>query len=1041
MPLVKFAVKRPVTIVIITAVLLILGFFTFNKLPVDLLPEMKFPVAAVITSYPGAGPEEVESQLTIPLESAVTTLSNVNELQSISSDGQSILIVTFNWGTNMDFATAEIRDKIGYVEPYLPSSVTKPMIMKMDPSMMPIIQMGISGGDNLSSLQEIAEDYIEPRLSRIPEVASVIITGGLEREVTVEVDPVKLENYSLTLAQVNQVLQAENFNMSGGKMELGGREYYVRNLQQFETVKDIENVAILTATGNVVYLKDIATVVDGYKDQSQITKVDGEYAVGIHIMKQTDANTVEASKAVREEMKKIQQELGKGLNVEIVMDQADYIVQSIDNTKKMIFEGALLAILILFLFLRNARSTLIIFTAIPLSIITCFILMYFTGNTVNLLTMGGLALGVGRIVDDSIVVFENIYRHRSMGLSPFEAAVKGASEVSGAVIASTTTLIAVFLPIVFVEGLASIIFKPMALTISFAIFCSLIVALTIIPLMSSRMLSDKSMKINPVPTGRIQKMTNRFGVWLDNLGEVYKRLLQSALIRRRRVILIVTVLMIASFVCMPLVGAEFMPASDSGEISVSIETDKGSKITATEEIADQVEEKLRSFPEVDMIFASIGSAGTTMMDGSGQSDRSTFYVKLVPKEERDISVENMTEKIRLKMADIPGAKIKVSVMDMMSMMSAGGQISVQIRGDDLEVLKELSNEIAGLIRKVPGTREVVASLTDGSPEMQVKIDRQRAANYGLTPIQVAGSIKSAMEGTVATNYKVEGSEVDVRVRYIPEGNKDLSHLSNLTILSPTGAVVKLSQIATFEVGQGPVSINRIDQVRHADINGYLMNRDLNSVITDIQAQVDKLDLPAGYTVEYTGQNEEMMESFGSLAIALLLAFLLVYAVMAIQYESFFNPFVIMFSIPTAIIGVVFGLLLTGRTFSVTAFIGIIMLVGIVVSNAIIFVDYLNKLRERGMERNEAIVEAGKVRLRPILMTALTTILAMFPMALGLGEGGELQAPLATVVVAGLTVSTFITLLLVPVVYTIFDDWGQNLSRRFKLGKSEKALDA
>jgi HAE1 family hydrophobic/amphiphilic exporter-1 len=1040
MPLVKFAVKRPVTIVIITAVLLILGFFTFNKLPVDLLPEMKFPVAAVITSYPGAGPEEVESQLTIPLESAVTTLSNINQLQSISSDGQSILIVTFNWGTNMDFATAEIRDKIGYVEPYLPSSATKPMIMKMDPSMMPIIQMGISGGGDLSSLQEIAEEYIEPRLSRIPEVASIIITGGLEREVTVEVDPVKLENYHLTLAQVNQVLQAENFNMSGGKMELGGREYYVRNLQQFETVKDIENVAILTATGNIVYLKDIATVVDGYKDQTQITKVDGEYAVGVHIMKQTDANTVEASKAVREEMEKIQQELGKDLNVKIVMDQAAYIVQSNDNTKKMIMEGALLAILILFLFLRNARSTLIIFTAIPLSIITCFILMYFTGNTVNLLTMGGLALGVGRIVDDSIVVFENIYRHRSLGLSPMEAAITGASEVSGAVIASTTTLISVFIPIVFVEGLASIIFKPMALTISFAIFCSLIVALTIIPLMSSRMLSDRSMAINPNPTGRIQKITSTFGIWLDNLGEKYKALLQLSLARRRRVILLVTVLMIASFACMPLVGAEFMPASDSGEISVTIEVDKGSKISATEEISDQVEEVLRSIPEVETIFASVGSAGTSLMS-SGQTDTSTFYVKLVPKNERSITVNDMTEEIRQKVVDIPGAKIKVSVMDMMSMMSSGGQISVQIRGDDLEVLKELSNEIADLIRNVPGTREVVASLTDGSPEMQVKIDRQRAANYGLTPIQVAGSIKSAMEGTVATNYKVGGSEVDVRVRYIPEGNKDLSHLSNLTILSPTGAVIKLSQIAVFEVGQGPVSINRIDQVRHADINGYLMNRDLNSVITDIQAQVDKLDLPAGYTVEYTGQNEEMVESFGSLAVALLLALLLVYAVMAVQYESFFNPFVIMFSIPTAIIGVVFGLLLTGRTFSVTAFIGIIMLVGIVVSNAIIFVDYLNKLRERGMERNEAIVEAGKVRLRPILMTALTTILAMFPMALGLGEGGELQAPLATVVVAGLTVSTFITLLLVPVVYTIFDDWGQNLSRRFKLGKSEKALDA
>lgn len=1039
MPLVKFAVKRPVTIIILTSVLLILGFFTFSKLPLDLYPEMDLPVAAVITSYTGAGPEEVEAQLTKPLESAVTTLSNINELQSISSDGQSILIITFNWGTNMDFAAADIREKIGYVESYLPSSASEPMIIKMDPTMMPILQMGISGGDSQAALQEIAETYIEPRLSRIPEVASVIITGGLEREVSVEVDPVKLENYGLSLAQVNSVLQTENFNMSGGKMELGGREYFVRNLQEFETVKDIEDVAILTATGNTVYLKDIADIVDGYKDQEQITRVDGENAVGIHIMKQSDANTVKACQAVRDEMEKIKSELGIDLNVKIVMDQSSYIVQSIDNAKKMMVEGALLAVLILFLFLRNGRSTLIIFTAIPLSIISCFILMYFTGNTVNLLTIGGLALGVGRIVDDSIVVFENIYRHRSMGEPPLEAAIKGASEVSGAVIASTTTLVAVFIPIVFVEGLASIIFKPMALTISFAIFCSLMVALTIIPLMSSRMLSDKSMESRPDSAGRMVRLTNSFGRWLDDLGEKYKEVLKKALNRRRAVILTVTVLMIAALACIPFVGAEFLPSSDSGEISITVETDKGNKLEATREISEQVEEKLRSFPEVETIFASVGSSGTSLMSESNQSDIATFYVKLVPKDKRDISVEDMTEEIRQALTDIPGAKIEVSVYDIMTMMASGEQINVQIRGDDLEVLKELSNEIAELVRIVPGTREIEASLTDGSPEMQVRIDRQRAASYGLTPIQVAASIKNAMEGSVTTTYKVEGSEVDVRVRYIPEGNKNLNHLSDLTILSPSGAAVKLSQIATFEVGQGPVSIDRIDQVRYASITGSLLNRDLNSVITDIQAEVDKLDLPAGYTVEYTGQNEEMMDSFGSLAIALLLAILLVYAVMAIQYESFFSPFIIMFSVPTAIIGVVFGLLLTGRTLSVTAFIGLIMLVGIVVSNAIILVDYLNKLRQRGMERNEAIVEAGRVRLRPILMTALTTILAMLPMAFGLGEGGEMTAPLATVVVGGLIVSTFITLLLVPVVYSIFDDWGQKLSRRIRADKAENNI--
>lgn len=1041
MPLIKTVVKRPVAVTIIVAVVMILGYFTFSRLTVDLYPEMKFPIAAVIVSYSGAGPEEVESQVTIPMEGTVTTLSNIKQMQSISSAGQSIILITFNWGTNMDYATADIREKIGIIEKFLPSGADKPMIVKMDPTMMPVMQMGISGADDLATLQSIAEDYIEPRLSRIPEVASVVITGGMEREVMVEVDPVKLENYGLTLAQVNQVLQMENFNMAGGKMEQGGRDFFVRNLQQFESVSDIGDVVILNPTGGQVCLKDIAAITDGIKDQAQITRVDGEYALGVHILKQSDANTVKTSQNVKSELEKIEKELDMDLSVEVVYDQADYVIGAIDNTKKMLYEGALLAALILFFFLRNVRSTLIIFTAIPLSIIATFILMYFTGNTVNLLTMGGLALGVGRIVDDSIVVFENIYRHRMLGLPPIEAAIKGASEVGGAVIASTTTIIAVFVPIVFVEGLAAIIFKPMAMTISFAIFCSLIVALTIIPLMSSRMLTDKVMNKNQDSTGRVNQAVDKFGGWIDGLGERYKALLRQCLQRRRLVVVFVTVLMIGSFALVPLIGAEFLPTMDSGEISISIETDKGSKLNSTDELCEQAEKELRKFKEVETIFTSVGSQGTMMMSGSGENDRATMYVKLSSKDDRDRTVEEMAEAFRREMVNVAGAKIEVSVMDMSSMMSTGGgQINVQVRGDDMDVLRNLSDEIAEIIRSVPGTREVVATLTDGSPEMQVKIDRQRAASYGLTPMQISTSIKNAMEGSVTTRYKVEGTEIDVRVRYVPEGNKDINHLSNLTIFAPTGAVVKLSQVATFEMAQGPISVNRIDQVRVGDINGYLLNRDLRSVMTDIQAKVEKMNLPAGYTVEYGGQNQEMMESFGSLAIALLLALILVYAVMAVQYESFFSPFVIMFSVPTAIIGVVLGLLLTGRSFSVTAFIGIIMLVGIVVSNAIILVDYLNKLRARGMERDEAIVEAGRVRLRPILMTALTTILAMFPMSLGLGEGGEVQAPLATVVVSGLLVSTLVTLVLVPVVYSIFDDWGQALNRRFKRNAPQQDTD-
>jgi len=621
-----------------------------------------------------------------------------------------------------------------------------------------------------------------------------------------------------------------------------------------------------------------------------------------------------------------------------------------------------------------------------------------------------------------------------------EAAITGASEVGGAILAATMTFIAVFLPMVFVEGLASIVFSPMAMTISFAILCSLFVALTIIPLMSSRILTDQSMQRTRTGSGRIFNIMQKFGHWIDGLGERYKVLLQACLNHRRRVIIIVTLLMVASCAAIPLVGAEFLPTTDSGEISVSIETDKGSSLDDTDEIVRQVEARILDIPEVETVFTSVGSTGTMLMSMGGGSNNSTLYVKLCPKNERQRGVEIVAEEIRQKLAGLAGTKVAVSVMDATSSFGSSSPVVVRISGDDLDVLKELSTEVADIVRSTPGTREVTSSLTDGNPEVQIRIDRDRAAAYGLTPMQVASEIRSAMDGTVATRYKVEGEEIDVRVSYASESYNDMDYLTNMTILTPQGAVVKLSQIASFELAQGPVQIIREDQVRKAEVSAELLNRDLNSVMTDIQARVAQMNLPAGYEISYGGENEEMMESFASLAIALLLAILLVYSVMAVQYESFFNPFVIMFSVPTCIIGVVFGLLVTGRAFSITAFIGVIMLVGIAVSNAIVYVDYLKQLRERGMERNAAIVEAGRVRLRPILMTAFTTILAMLPMAIGLGEGAELIAPLATVVIGGLLASTLITLVLVPVVYSIFDDWGRKISARFSKGSNTQGPD-
>lgn len=1027
MKLVNFSTRRPVSVIIIVSVILILGFFSFSRTSVDLLPDMNFPMAAVITSYSGAGPEEVESQVTKAMEGSLNSLSGITEIQSTSSEGSSVVLIMFDWGTNMDSAMLDIRENISFIESFLPSGAGKPMVVKMDPNMMPILQIGISGGESLEQLQDIAEDIIEPRLSRIPEIASVYITGGNVRQVSVEVDPVKLENYNLSLAQVVAVLQAENFNMSGGQYEQGERKYYVRNLQQFESIDDIAEVRILTATGQNLRLGDIAQIKDGYEETTQYTRVNGESAVGIHCMKQTGANTVSASKQVGRELDKIKQELDVDLEISVVMDQAKYVQEAIQNTEKMILEGALLAVLVIFLFLRNWRSTLIIFMSIPISIIATFILMYFTKSTVNLITMGGLALGVGRIVDDSIVVFENIYRHRQMGEPPMLAAQKGASEVGGAVIAATLTIIAVFAPIAYVQGLTSILFRPLALTICCAILASLFVSLTIIPLLASRMLTDETMaKLDARNIGEGKKLTDRFSRWIDGLSERYSHLLKSALKHRRRVVAIVTLMMVGSLALIPLVGAEFMPAMDSGEISINIETDKGSNIASTDEVSRQVEERLHSIPEVELIFSSVGSSSVMLMGSGSHTDVSTMYVKLCPRDERVKDVNQMTDDIRQLMTDIPGAKIEVSGMDTSGgMMSGSSAITIQVTGDDLQVLKDLSTQVAEVVRDVPGTREVVSSLTDGSPELQIHIDRDRAAAYGLTPMQVSSAINASMQGSVATQYRIEGEEVDVRVGYPSEQVKDIDYLKNLTIRNAMGMGVKLSQLAVFKVEQGPISISRQDQVRIANINGSLLNRDLKSVMDDIKAGVEKIDLPAGYEVEYAGQNQQMMDTFGDLALALILAIILVYAVMAVQYESFFSPFVIMFSIPTAIIGIILALFLTGRALSVPAFIGVIMLVGVSVSNAIVFVDYLKQQIEKGMDRDEAIIETGRVRLRPILMTAFSTILAMLPLALGMGEGGEYQAPLATVVIGGLLISTLITLVLVPVVYSIFDDIGRN----------------
>ena len=1045
------AVNRPVAILMLVAIVVLLGAVSFSKLHVDLYPEMKLPVAGVIISYPGAGPEEIESQVTQPVEEAVGTIPNIEDIYSVTRSGTSIVICQFDWGTDMDFASLQIREKVDLIKRALPEDIEAPMVIKMDPAMMPILQIGLTGPQDLAELKTLAEDEVKTALERIPGVASVTITGGLEREVQVTVDPVKLQNYGLSLSQVTSVLRADNFNQPGGEVAEAGKVLFVRSLGEFKSLEEVRSLPLTSAGGSTLYLRDVAEVTDGYKDVKQKTRMNGAPSIGIHVQKQSDANTVEVASEVKAQFELLKQKLPQDLQVAYVFDQSDYINRSLKSVQQRALEGALLAVVVIFLFLRNLRSTLIISLAIPLSIISTFILMYFAGITFNLVSMGGLALGIGRMVDDAIVVLECIYRYRSNGYSLYEAARQGASEVGNAVMAATFTTIAVFLPIVFVEGLSAMIFRQMALTVSFAIFSSLLVALTLVPMLASKALAVDA----PAPAGKpvplpgggswrqrlrarlgylnwlLGRALNLWGGWIDRLNEVYLRVLQWALGRRRLVVIGISLLLVLSLALIPLVGAEFLPSMDAGQIAIDIQMDRGAVLERTDELAQRVEEVLGQVPEVDTVFTSVGSSGGMMSIGS-QPDVSQLRVMLVPLAERSRPVEEVADEIRQKLSALPGAKIKVSVSDpMMGSMSTTTPISISIKGENLDLLRDLAEQAAAQVRTVEGTREVDTSLSAGYPEVQIAVDRQKASAYGITAAQVASVVKTAIEGQVATRYRTGGDEIDIRVRLKPEARENLRNVEDLVITSPGGVAVPLRDIARLDIGQGPSVINRSGQERVVTVSGEIAGRDLNSIMTDIRARLAGMALPPGYSISYEGSNKEMMESFASLAQALLLAIVLVYMVMAIQYESLLYPFVIMFTIPTTVIGVVLSLVLTGRSFSVPAFIGLILLAGIVVSNGIVLVDYINTLRQRGMDRNQAILAAGPVRLRPILMTAITTILAMVPLALGLGEGGESQAPMATVVIGGMTVSTFLTLVLIPVVYTLFDDLGVKIKARLR----------
>ncbi|MFG6114103.1 efflux RND transporter permease subunit [Halobacillus sp. MO56] len=1021
MRLVNVSVKRPVGVIMIVLAILALGFMSLRNLAIDLYPEIDLPIAVVSTNYPGAAPQETEKLISEPIESSVSAIEGMETVQSQSQTGASIVFMQFNTGVNLDNALLDVREKVDQVKGMLPEGAGEPNVLRFDPQQIPVMWVGLTG-DSPEELQQIAENRVVPFLERQEGVASVSIEGGKDREVRVLIDRGQMNEYGLNTQTIVQTLNAANQSASAGAVEKGDKDLQIRIDGEFESVQEIKDTLLQTEGGAQIRLDQIADVEDTYEDASTISKVNGQASVVLSVLKKSDGNTVETANNVTAAMGDIKERLPENVNMKVVLDTSEFITQSIDSVMMNIIIGGVFSVLVLLLFLKSIRATLVIGISIPIAIISTFTLMYFTGETLNVLTMGGLALGIGMMVDSSIVILENIVSYRQQGYSMVEAAKEGASELAPAVIASATTTIVVFLPIIFVEGIASELFTPLALTISFALIAALIVSVTLIPMLSSKLLTK------PLQTSGRRYWFDRF---LAKVNDGYQSMLRRVLKWRKTTILVTLLAITGSGFLVPMIGTEFIPPSDQGQIEVSVTTPAGTSLSTTEEVTGKVNEKLKPYEDViETNYVTIGGGGFESFSSS--ANEATYTMQLVGPGDRERSTSEIMQAIDKDVSGIPGAEISVSEIG--AGLGTGAPVQIQLNGPDYDVLSELADQVVYMIEDVDGVHNPESSTNEGRPEMQVQVDRDKAAQYGLSYQQVLSQVELGFNGQVATRYRDGSDEINVRMILPEEERQTIADLEGMTLQTPTGSLIPLASVAELKQVQGPVTLLRENQQRQVNVESEIVGRDLGSVTEDIRQELERLNFPDEYSYEIGGQAQDMQEAFGDLALALVFSIFLVYAVMAVQFENFLFPFIIMFSLPTIIIGVMLGLFTTGLPLSLPAFVGIIMLAGIVVNNAIVLVDYINILRRKGIDRYEAILEAGPSRMRPILMTTLTTVLGMIPLAIGLGQGAEAQQPLAVTIIFGLTISSLFTLLLIPVVYTYFDDLSNKVTGWFRKEK-------
>lgn len=1020
MNLPRFSVRRPVLTTMVTLMIVIIGAVALTRLPIDLLPKVEMPTLSIRTQYESASPEVVERLVTQIVEETVATVPGVEELTSVSGQGTSSVRVTFVWGTDLDAAANDVRDRLDSEANEFPDNIVKPQIRKFDISSYPVVILGVSSNLDPVELTELIDNQVQYRIERLPGVASVDLWGEFPREVRVELDPDRVKAFGISLDDVLNAIRNANIDLPAGQIEKGRYEVILRAPEEFKNLEQIRNTIVQSADGTRVKLYQIANVIDTYEKLTRIVRINGKRGLRMGIRKQSEANTVEVGTRILDEIEKINAEFPQ-ISIYSVVNQGNFIERSIKNVARSVLYGGGLAILILLFFLRSIRSTFVISLAIPISVIATFALIFFQGFTLNLMTLGGLALGVGMMVDSSIVVLENIFRRKEeRGETIKQAAVRGAEEVGPAIIASTITTLVIFLPLVFIRGVAGVLFSELAFVIVFSLICSLLVSLSLVPMLASKIVKDDD--DDSTKSG----ITRRIGLMADkafrDFDHAYRDLLYIALRFRFLTVLIAAGAFAASLLLYPMLGSEFLPPSDEGEVRVTGEMEVGTKLEIVDRQTKRMEEIVNAaVPEMESYVVSIGPSGFRPDEVSQGEIRMT----LVPVNERERSNTEIANDLRKRLDGvIPGMAIRTRAPQGQFLLERiiGGEdsLNIEVRGFDLQNLDLLASRVAKAIEDVPGITDIQLSREAGMPQEEITIDRDKAADLGLTVREIAEALEIAVAGMRAGDYRTKGNQYRILLQMKDAEKLNLNEILDMTLTTNDGKQVALRNVISIKSGRGPILIDRKDQQRMVTVEANVAGRDMGSIAKDVQERLDAIPRPVGYDFIIAGKFEEQREAFYELMISLVLALILVYMVLASQYESFRDPIVVMTTVPLAAIGVLVTLFLTHTTLNLQSFIGCIMLGGIVVNNAILLVDQAGQLRKNdGLNTFDAIAEAGRRRLRPILMTTLTTILGLLPLAMGIGEGADAQAPLARAVIGGLIGSTLITLVLIPAVYSLF----------------------